>query len=193
MVGVAALAALLGLVQWLVVLAAVLMGLEVIKCIVKSKVKLPLLYRLLFACYYLIFIAAAYYIGGRPWIILLMLMIISAADTGGWFFGRKIGGDLMWPAVSPGKTWTGQIAGIICGTMAAIMYGLLGADTFLASLMWIGIGVSLLSQYGDLAASAFKRKLGIKDYGNYLPGHGGLMDRFDGWLFVLPIVWLATL
>jgi phosphatidate cytidylyltransferase len=58
--------------------------------------------------------------------------------------------------------------------------------------MWIGIAVSLLSQYGDLAASAIKRKLGAKDFGNILPGHGGLADRFDGWIFVLPVAWLAT-
>jgi phosphatidate cytidylyltransferase len=70
---------------------------------------------------------------------------------------------------------------------------MLGTDVFLPSLMWIGIGVALLSQYGDLAASGIKRKLGVKDFGNILPGHGGLTDRFDGWIFVLPIIWLATL
>jgi phosphatidate cytidylyltransferase len=59
--------------------------------------------------------------------------------------------------------------------------------------MWIGISVSLLSQYGDIAASALKRKLGVKDFGNLLPGHGGVIDRFDGWILVMPIVWLVMI
>lgn len=141
----------------------------------------------------LLMLVAAYYIGNRPWIILLMLLIISFADIGAWFFGRLIGGDKMWERLSAGKTWAGQISGIFCGTFAAIMYGLLGADTFMPQLMWIGIGVALLSQYGDLTASWFKRKMGIKDFGHILPGHGGIIDRFDGWIYVLPIIWLITL
>ena len=132
-------------------------------------------------------------VGARPWIVLLMLMIICAADIGAWFFGRMIGGDKMWERLSAGKTWSGQIAGIICGTFAGVMYGLLGADTFMPQLMWIGISVSLLSQYGDLTASAIKRKLGIKDFGKILAGHGGLLDRFDGWIYALPLIWLVML
>ncbi|MDR2413059.1 MAG: phosphatidate cytidylyltransferase [Rickettsiales bacterium] len=136
---------------------------------------------------------AAENVGGHPWIILLLLFIISAADIGAWFFGRLLGGDKMWEKLSAGKTWSGQIAGILCGTLASVMYGLLGTDAFLPQLLWIGISVSLLSQYGDLTASWIKRKIGIKDFGNLLPGHGGLMDRFDGWIYVLPIVWLVML
>ena len=75
----------------------------------------------------------------------------------------------------------------------AVMYGLLGTDTFMPQLMWIGISVALLSQYGDLTASWIKRRMGIKDFGNILPGHGGLLDRFDGWIYVLPIIWLVML
>ena len=132
-------------------------------------------------------------VGARPWIVLLMLMIICAADIGAWFFGRMIGGDKMWERLSAGKTWSGQIAGIICGTFAGVMYGLLGADTFMPQLMWIGISVSLLSQYGDVTASAIKRKLGIKDFGKILAGHGGVLDRFDGWIYALPLIWLVML
>ena len=120
-------------------------------------------------------------------------MIICSADIGAWLFGRLIGGDKMWERLSSGKTWSGQIAGIICGTFAGVMYGLLGADTFMPQVMWIGISVSLLSQYGDLTASWLKRKMGIKDFGTILPGHGGVLDRFDGWIYVLPLVWLIML
>ena len=136
---------------------------------------------------------AAYFVGGRPWIVLLLLLIITAADIGAWFFGNKLGGDKMWEKLSTGKTWSGQIAGILCGTFAAVMYGLLGTDTFMPQLLWIGISVSLLSQYGDLTASWIKRKIGIKDFGTLLPGHGGILDRFDGWIYVLPIIWLVML
>jgi len=193
MVAIAGAAAYFGLIRWLAVAVAIGMGIEVIKCIIQSKKKKLIFHTSYFIPYYLIFIASAYFIGAKPWIMLLLFITIAAADIGAWFFGSLIGGDKMWPSISAGKTWSGQIAGILCGTLTAVMYGLLGTDVFLASLMWIGLGVSLLSQYGDLAASAIKRKLGVKDYGNYLPGHGGLMDRFDGWIFVLPIVWLATM
>ena len=132
-------------------------------------------------------------VGTRPWIILLMLLTIASADVGAWFFGRLIGGDKMWERLSAHKTWAGQIAGILCGTFASVMYGLLGADTFMPQLMWIGISVALLSQYGDLTASYVKRTLGIKDFGTIIPGHGGLLDRFDGWIYVLPLVWLVML
>ena len=73
------------------------------------------------------------------------------------------------------------------------MYGLLGADTFMPQLLWIGISISLLSQYGDLTASGIKRKMGLKDFGTIFPGHGGFLDRFDGWIYVLPLVWLVML
>ena len=141
----------------------------------------------------LLMLVSVNYVGMRPWIMLLLLMIICSADIGAWFFGRMIGGDKMWERLSSGKTWSGQIAGILCGTFAGVMYGLLGADTFMPQLLWIGISVSLLSQYGDLTASWIKRKLGIKDFGTILPGHGGILDRFDGWIYVLPLVWLVML
>ncbi len=140
-----------------------------------------------------VMLAAVNVVGTRPWIILLLLMIICAADIGAWLFGRIIGGDKMWERLSSGKTWSGQIAGILCGTFAGVMYGLLGADTFMPQLLWIGISISLLSQYGDLTASWIKRKLGIKDFGTILPGHGGVLDRFDGWIYALPLVWLIMM
>jgi phosphatidate cytidylyltransferase len=191
MAALAGAAAWFGLVRWLAVATAVGMGIEVIRAKIKSEEKIKPVFYFLFLLYYLLFAASAHAIGGKPEVMLLLLMIIAAADTGAWFFGRKIKSGKMWERVSPNKTWAGQIAGIVCGTDACIMFGLLENGTFSARLMWIGIGVSLLSQYGDLAASAIKRKFGIKDFGSILPGHGGLTDRFDGWIFVLPIVWLA--
>lgn len=146
-----------------------------------------------FLVWLFVMLAAVNSVGARPWIMLLLLLIICCADIGAWFFGRLIGGDKMWERLSAGKTWSGQIAGIICGTFASVMYGLLGADVFMPQLMWIGISIALLSQYGDLTASWIKRKMGLKDFGRILPGHGGLLDRFDGWIYVLPLIWLVLL
>lgn len=147
----------------------------------------------LFLIWLIIMLFAINSVGQRPWIILLLLLIISFADIGAWFFGKLFGGDKMWERISANKTWAGQIAGIICGTTASILYGLLGTDTFMPQLMWIGISISLLSQYGDLTASWIKRKIGIKDFGHILPGHGGVLDRFDGWIYALPLVWFIML
>lgn len=146
-----------------------------------------------FLVWLFVMLAAVNSVGARPWIMLLLLLIICCADIGAWFFGRLIGGDKMWERLSAGKTWSGQIAGIICGTFASVMYGLLGADIFMPQLMWIGISIALLSQYGDLTASWIKRKMGLKDFGRILPGHGGMLDRFDGWIYVLPLIWLVML
>ncbi len=176
-----------GAIRWLAVFVAGLMTLEVLMIKKWNWIKLA------FLALVVLFGFSGWFVGAQPWIMFLMLIIIAAADTGAWFFGRLLGGDKMWERLSPNKTWSGQIAGIICGTVAAIMYGLLGADVFMPQLMWIGIGVSLMSQYGDLTASWVKRKLGLKDFGKLLPGHGGLLDRFDGWLYVLPIIWLVML
>jgi phosphatidate cytidylyltransferase len=106
-----------------------------------------------------------------------------------------IGGDKMWERISANKTWAGQIAGIICGTLVYVAYGMLRGIPFAGAvgMIWVGISIALLSQYGDLTASWIKRKMGIKDFGNILPGHGGMLDRFDGWIYALPLVWLTML
>lgn len=148
---------------------------------------------LFFIAWLVFMLMAINVVGTRPWIVFLLLLIICSADIGAWFFGRLIGGDKMWERMSANKTWAGQIAGVICGTFASVMYGLLGADIFMPQLLWIGISVALLSQYGDLTASWIKRRLGVKDFGTILPGHGGLLDRFDGWIYALPLVWLIML
>ena len=134
-------------------------------------------------------------VGTRPQIVLQLLLIICAADIGAWLFGRMLGGDKMWERISAHKTWSGQIAGIICGTLVYIAYGLLRGIPFTdaVGMIWVGISVALLSQYGDLTASWIKRKMGIKDFGNILPGHGGMLDRFDGWIYALPLVWLTMI
>ncbi|MBR4891812.1 MAG: CDP-archaeol synthase [Alphaproteobacteria bacterium] len=183
-------------VKYLGIAIALAMIVEYILCIRKADKQVLRSNWAIFAAFFALLCLMGFSInlvGARPWIILLLLLIISAADIGAWFFGRLIGGDKMWERLSANKTWAGQIAGILCGTFAAVLYGLLGTDTFMPQLMWIGISVALLSQYGDLTASYIKRKLGIKDFGTILPGHGGVLDRFDGWIYALPIIWFIML
>lgn len=183
-------------VKYLGIIIVLAMIVEYVICIRKTETKIlreNLIVFLAFLALLCVMLPAINAVGGRPWIVLLLLMIICSADIGAWFFGRLIGGDKMWERLSAKKTWAGQIAGILCGTFAGILYGLLGTDTFMPQLMWIGISVALMSQYGDLTASYIKRKMGIKDFGTILPGHGGILDRFDGWIYALPIVWLVML
>lgn len=148
-------------------------------------------YFIAFLCWLILMLISAYVVGGRPWIMLWLLMIIVGADVGGWLFGLIFGGDKMWERISAHKTWAGQIGGIICGTFMSILFTLMikpyGNDIVFAILM--GISMSLLAQYGDLTASFIKRCLNIKDFSNLLPGHGGILDRFDGWIYILPLMW----
>ena len=148
-------------------------------------------YFIAFFVWLILVLLSVYFVGARPWIMLWLLMIIVGADVGGWLFGKIFGGDKMWERLSEHKTWSGQIGGILCGTLMSVIFFLyfkpFGNDAMFAVLL--GIAISLLSQYGDLTASYIKRCLGIKDFGNLLPGHGGILDRFDGWIYVLPFIW----
>ena len=184
----------LHIVRWVgfaIVLAAIA---EAIKCFVVAgekvlRKKLP--YFITFWILLLLMLISVYFVGTRPWIMLWLLLIIVGADVGGWFFGLIFGGDKMWERISAHKTWAGQIGGIICGTIMSVLFCMclrpFGNDALFAVLF--GFTIALLSQYGDLTASYIKRCLGIKDFGNLLPGHGGILDRFDGWIYVLPFMW----
>lgn len=135
-----------------------------------------------------LFVYSNFIVSKSLWVLLLMILIITVADTSAWFFGKRIKSSFLWEKLSPKKTWAGQISGIVFGTFASILYGLLGSDTFMPQLFWIGMSISLMSQYGDLTASYIKRRMKTKDFSNILPGHGGLLDRFDGYIYVMPVV-----
>jgi phosphatidate cytidylyltransferase len=91
-----------------------------------------------------------------------------------------IGGPKLWPRVSPKKTWSGTVAGWVGATVVAILFA--GATNAGFGLIGVSIAVSMASQIGDIAESAIKRRSGVKDSSNLIPGHGGLLDRFDGML-----------
>ncbi len=116
-------------------------------------------------------------IGGFNWFFWCICVVI-ATDVAGYFAGRLLGGPKFWPAVSPKKTWSGTTAGWIAsaviGWMLAPVLGV-GSTLIMASVL-----VSFASQMGDIAESAVKRRAGVKDSSDLIPGHGGVLDRFDG-------------
>ncbi|MBF9033801.1 phosphatidate cytidylyltransferase [Rhodobacterales bacterium HKCCE2091] len=116
---------------------------------------------------------------GLTWMLWLVL-VVALTDIVGYFAGRLIGGPKFWPRVSPKKTWAGTTAGwVAAGIVGAIFMVATDAG---AELIGISVAISMASQMGDIAESAIKRRAGVKDSSNLLPGHGGVMDRFDGML-----------
>lgn len=113
-------------------------------------------------------------------VIVLIFAVSWATDVFAYFVGRRIGGAKLWPAISPNKTWSGAIGGLIAGGVAgaALMAGL-GVAVSLAGVAFY-LALSAIGQLGDLFESGAKRRFGIKDSGRLIPGHGGLMDRVDG-------------
>lgn len=114
--------------------------------------------------------------------LVFLCAIVWATDTLAYFAGRLLGGPKLAPALSPKKTWSGAVGGIIGGTSAgAATFAYFGLSNSLATVC-LALLLSLVSQIGDLLESAFKRKFGVKDSSRVIPGHGGLMDRLDGFL-----------
>jgi phosphatidate cytidylyltransferase len=129
------------------------------------------------------------------WLLLVLAAVVAACDSAAYFVGRSVGGVKLAPLVSPNKTVSGSVGGIVAAV--AVMAGfasipalapITGLDVVTALVL--GCGVAVLSQIGDLLESALKRRLNVKDSGAILPGHGGLLDRFDGYLFTVPGVYL---
>jgi phosphatidate cytidylyltransferase len=116
--------------------------------------------------------------------LILILLVVWVTDIGGYFAGRGIGGPKLWPRVSPKKTWAGAIGGfvaslVVAGGLAALGLGKTGP------ILLLGAAFSIASQLGDLFESAVKRRFGVKDSSHIIPGHGGLLDRLDGFVAVI--------
>lgn len=135
---------------------------------------------------------------GRSWIFFILLATV-ASDTVAFFIGRAFGRHKLAPQISPNKTWEGAIAGIIGAVVFSLLFP--PAELFSATnplhihglsygeAILLGVLVSLFGQLGDLAESLLKRKTGVKDSGNLLPGHGGILDRLDSIIFSGAVVY----
>jgi phosphatidate cytidylyltransferase len=130
---------------------------------------------------------------GREW-VLLVILTVWITDSGAYFVGRAIGRHKLAPAVSPGKTWEGAIGGQVAGLAALVgMSAAFGLDLPIGHAIILGLLVPFVGQVGDLAESALKRGLGIKDSSHLFPGHGGMVDRLDSLLFAGPtLYWYLT-
>lgn len=130
----------------------------------------------------------------------LVMLAAIAADTGGYYAGKHFGVRKIWPTVSPKKTWAGFAGGIALCVLVCTLQGVLGSAlgwSLPALPFWIwaclGLALCLSAQFGDFFESALKRSLDVKDSGSILPGHGGVLDRIDSALFVLPAYALARM
>jgi phosphatidate cytidylyltransferase len=124
------------------------------------------------------------------WRVLTFLLVTVASDVGGYVTGYRLGKHPMAPTISPKKSWEGFVGSLLtCG-----LVGWLTVGYALDGDVWVGVAlggvVAIAATLGDLGESLIKRDLGIKDMGNLLPGHGGIMDRLDSLLVVAPVCWL---
>ncbi len=130
---------------------------------------------------------------GRNWVYLAMLTTF-ANDTGAFFIGRAMGKHRLAPAISAAKTWEGALGGLISAILAAVVVAtVLNFISPFTFRYWqtilLGFLVGLFAQLGDLVESLLKRNMGVKESGNLLPGHGGILDRFDSLIFVGAVVY----
>jgi phosphatidate cytidylyltransferase len=119
--------------------------------------------------------------------LLFLFAIVWATDIFAYLVGRAVGGPLLWPRLSPNKTWAGAfggaVGGVAAGTLVAYASG--GTNPLMAGVL--ALILSIVAQAGDLFESAVKRRFGVKDASNLIPGHGGVMDRLDGFLLAATI------
>jgi phosphatidate cytidylyltransferase len=129
---------------------------------------------------------------GRP-DVLFLLLVVWACDIGAYLIGRLIGGPRLAPRISPGKTWSGAVGGLL----TAVAVGLVAAHFLADAVTWravvIAAALGVVAQAGDLLESFVKRRLEVKDSGQIIPGHGGLFDRLDGVLAAAPAAALLAL
>lgn len=130
---------------------------------------------------------------GMVWVLWLVAVVVIS-DVAGYFAGRSLGGPKFWPQVSPKKTWSGTVAGWLGAAVVGLVFaGPTGAGL---ALIPLSVCVGFAGQMGDIAESAIKRLRGVKDSSNLIPGHGGVLDRFDAMLgaaMMVLIVWAAGL
>ena len=126
------------------------------------------------------------------WLVFYPLVVTWVCDTAAMFGGRAIGGPKLAPAVSPGKTRSGSLAGVVSGLAVAplfarVIFPRVGVSVGLGSLLAMAGVLGVVGQVGDLAESLFKREAGVKDSSHLIPGHGGVLDRLDSLYFVVPV------
>jgi phosphatidate cytidylyltransferase len=114
--------------------------------------------------------------------VILLFAVVWTTDVAAYFVGRQVGGPRLWPAVSPKKTWSGALAGMVAAVLVGVGVAKIAGLSDLVAIAALCGGLSVVGQAGDLLESAVKRRFGTKDASRLIPGHGGLMDRLDGFV-----------
>ena len=122
------------------------------------------------------------------WLVIFVFLIVVATDIGGYYFGSKFGKHKLSPVISPKKTVEGALGATIMALIVA-SFGVFYTKLTLLHALVAGLLITISSQLGDLSESLVKRDAGVKDSSNILPGHGGILDRTDGYLFALPVAY----
>ena len=123
--------------------------------------------------------------------LLWVIVSVVTADSLAYFVGKLAGGKPLSPRISPNKSWSGSIAGVIGASLASLAWGIsFDFDEPVLRLIALGLLIGILAVLGDLFESLMKRAIGIKDMGSILPGHGGVLDRIDAMLFAAPVIFL---
>lgn len=128
------------------------------------------------------------------WLVLFVLVLIWTTDSGAYFVGKFMGKNKLWPEISPNKTIEGSVGGIVLALIVGSLFYLINPflSSYITALLII-FATAIFGQIGDLVESALKRHYAVKDSGNVLPGHGGILDRFDSLIFVMPLLHLLQL
>lgn len=128
-----------------------------------------------------------------PMVMWVVVAVVISTDVAGYFFGKLIGGPKFWPSLSPNKTWSGTASGWVMAALIAVAISISSSDpmpTTIVGVLFL-VAVAFAAQLSDIAESALKRRAGVKDSSNLLPGHGGALDRFDGMLGAFTVAGLT--
>ena len=127
--------------------------------------------------------------------ILIWLVFLAAfgTDIMAYFIGMAFGKHKLCPVLSPKKSKEGAVGGVLGSVLFCGIFAFIFVPNMIGEVMFIAVAGSVIAQLGDLSASAFKRQMGIKDYGNLIPGHGGILDRFDSVFFTAPMIYYCIL
>lgn len=174
---------------------AILLSVAVASLLLLAKTPLPEVFPALGAFafgvpYFALPTASLYYIHRMedgPWLLFLLLAIVWLGDTAAYYVGSRFGRHKLAPVVSPNKTWEGAVAGFATGVLSTAAWSVWRLGELDGPLLLVGVATAVAAQLGDLVESMIKRGAGLKDSGNLLPGHGGMLDRMDAMLFAAPI------
>jgi phosphatidate cytidylyltransferase len=126
-------------------------------------------------------------------LVVSLMLIVAAFDVGSYFVGRALGKRKLAPEISPNKSVEGLIGGVVLALIVALVASVFVEPITALIAVYLAIGISIAAPLGDLSESLVKRHFGVKDMGDILPGHGGLLDRIDGYLFAVPVAYLILL